>query len=125
MAKRYNTAHHAAYRAFWSANPDSTHGDRTMFADSECRRQGISRHAAVVELPAVDPTDLPNRLRDIAQQIEDGDYGDAHNLAWVIDCGDGRIEIGLLGRAATIGAELHLLLTTGALKIAHGCVRWE
>jgi hypothetical protein len=79
----------------------------------------------VIELPAKDPTEVPARLRDLADQIERGEHRDAHNLAWVIDCGNGDIRMGLLGRAATVGAELHLLLTAAALRIAHGVVRWE
>lgn len=76
----------------------------------------------LIELPVNDITDIPTRLRSFAEQIERGEFGDAHNLAWVIDCGAGKIEVGLLGRAATIGAECHLLLCAGALKIEQGCL---
>lgn len=79
----------------------------------------------VVELPVHDPTDIPARLRSLAAQIEAGEYGDAHNLAWVLDCGSGRIEMGLLGRAATIGAEAHLLFCVAAHKIECGCISTE
>jgi hypothetical protein len=124
-ARRYNAAHHDAYNAYWRDHPESNHGQRNDYAHEECKRQGITPRAAVVAIPAGNLADIPARLRAIADQIEAGDYGEAQKLAWVIDCGNGRIDVGLLGHASAIGPELHLLLTTGALTIAHGGVRWE
>jgi hypothetical protein len=55
--------------------------------------------------------DIPRALRTLADQIEFGDYGPTvHNVAWVMDAGDGDIKLGLMGRAAAPGAEAYLLL---------------
>lgn len=71
----------------------------------------------VVQLPRADIVDLPRGLRALADEIESGKYGDAHNLAWVIDCGDGRIEIGMLGNTAQPGAEAHYLYALAQRKL--------
>ena len=69
----------------------------------------------LVDPPSIaNVTDVSARLRDLADAIEEGNFGDAHTLAWVIDCGSGRCEVGFLGRAAGIaGSEAHLLLAIG------------
>lgn len=56
----------------------------------------------VVELPIADIGNVADRFRSLAAMIEEGHFGDAHNVAWVIDCGDGRCEVGYIGRAAGI-----------------------
>lgn len=71
----------------------------------------------LIELPVKDIADLARGLRAIADGIEAGDYDDAHNLAWVLDCGNGRIEMGMLGRAASPGAEGHLLFAIAQRKL--------
>ena len=71
----------------------------------------------VVELPTKDIGDIPRGLRAIADAIEAGEYGDAHNLAWVIDCGNYRIEIGMLGHAAMAGAEGAYLFALAHTKL--------
>lgn len=60
---------------------------------------------------------IPNALREIAQSIEDGDYDDAHNLAWVMDCGDGRVEIGLLGPSPSPATMAYFLLGLGKRRL--------
>lgn len=65
-------------------------------------------------------SDIPNALRKLAQQIEDGEFEDAHNLAWAIDCGHSRIEIGLMGKFPSPGAEAHLLFTLAQHRILDG-----
>lgn len=54
--------------------------------------------------------DVPFGLRRLADQIEAGDFGDSHNLVWVIDCGDSRLELGLLGASPESGPTAYLLL---------------
>jgi hypothetical protein len=76
----------------------------------------------VVSLPDRDATDVPKMLRHLAAQIERGDYDDAHNLAWVIDCGNGRVELGLMGRAASTGPEAHLLFAVAMHRIQQGAL---
>lgn len=61
--------------------------------------------------------DLPDALRALADDIEAGTFGDAHNLAWAIDCGDGRVEIGLMGPAPQPGATAYLLFGLAKRKI--------
>ena len=39
-------------------------------------------------------------LRKLADEIDKGDFDAAHNLIWCMDCGDGRVELGLLGQTA-------------------------
>ena len=56
-------------------------------------------------------------LRDLANSIENGLFGDVHNLVWVIDSGDSNISVGLAGWAGSPGAEALLLLACGQHKI--------
>ena len=72
----------------------------------------------IVEFPGGDLTNVAARLRDLADSIEEGAFGEAHSLAWVIDCGDGHCEVGFLGRGPGIaGADAHLLLAIGQRKL--------
>ena len=64
---------------------------------------------------------VAQELRDLADAVEQGAYGDAHNLAWVIDAGDSCISVCLMGNAAAPGAEANLLLAIGQHKILRGC----
>lgn len=74
----------------------------------------------IVELPIQDGVDIPLGLRELANAIEAGDYDDAHNVVWVIDCGNSRVELGLLGRSASRGAESHLLLAIAMRRLESG-----
>ena len=71
----------------------------------------------LLQFPKIDIADVPRGLREIADQIEAGDFGGAHNLAWVIDCGDGKVEVGMLGRAGEPGAVAHFLFSLGQQKL--------
>lgn len=72
----------------------------------------------IVELPTGNLADVASRLRDLADAIAEGHFGDAHTLAWVIDCGNGHTEVGFLGRTPGVaGAEAHLLLAIGQRKL--------
>lgn len=73
--------------------------------------------AVVVKLPDRDLTDVPKTLRALADAIERGEYGDAHNVAWVIDCGDSRVECGMAGAAPEPGATAHLLFAIAQRKL--------
>lgn len=74
----------------------------------------------LVELPVTYAANLPEKLRKLAEQIEAGDFGDAHTLAWVMDCGDSRIEIGLMGKSESPGIEAHFLYSLAAHKMMAG-----
>jgi hypothetical protein len=71
----------------------------------------------VIQFPDKDINDIPGTLRKLADQIEAGDYDDAHNLAWVIDCGDSRIEVGMMGKAPEPATLAHFLFALGQRKL--------
>lgn len=71
----------------------------------------------VVELPPSGVVSVPQGLRNLADSIEAGDFNDAHMLAYVIDCGGGLIEVGLLGRAVEPALMAHYLLACGQRKL--------
>lgn len=73
--------------------------------------------AKIVNFPEKHIADVPRMLRAIADQVDTGVFGDAHNLAWVIDCGDSRIEIGLCGAAAESGVTAYYLFGRGMRKL--------
>ena len=69
--------------------------------------------AELVQFPPQDVTKVAIALRNLADAIEQGQYGEAHNCAWVIDCGNKRIEVGLLGACPELSSSLHYLLSLG------------
>lgn len=71
-------------------------------------------------LPAV--LSLPEALRRLASQIENGEYGDAHNLAWTIDCGDSRIELGYLGKSPEPACSAHFLFALAMRRLELGAL---
>lgn len=64
--------------------------------------------------------DIPAALRVLADEIEAGDHGDAHALLWVVDAGDGLIDLGLLGRCADLGGTAMILACAAQKKIMSG-----
>jgi hypothetical protein len=73
------------------------------------------------EMPAIQ--NIPQALRKLAESIEAGEFADAHNLAWVIDCGNSRIECGLMGDSLSPGIEGHFLFVLAQQKIVQGCMK--
>ena len=73
--------------------------------------------AKVVNFPDHSVSDIPKMLRRIAEQIESGEFNDAHNLAWVIDCGNSQIEVGLCGAAAESGVTAYYLFGQAMRKL--------
>jgi len=63
---------------------------------------------------------IPEALRILADAIEAGEHGAAHTLLWVIDAGDGEIDIGLLGKAGETGITAHFLAAVAQRKIEGG-----
>lgn len=61
--------------------------------------------------------DIPKALRVLADEIEAGNHGDAHSLLWVIDAGDGGIDIGLLGKVVEPGFAAYFLAGAAQKKI--------
>lgn len=64
--------------------------------------------------------DIPASLRVLADEIEAGEHGASHTLLWVIDAGDGRINLGLMGRAAEAGVTAYFLAGLAQRKIERG-----
>lgn len=61
--------------------------------------------------------DIPDALRALADEIEEGTHGACFNLLWVIDAGDNRIELGLLGKTKDSGSHANLLADAAKRKI--------
>lgn len=64
--------------------------------------------------------DIPNALRALADEIEEGNHGAAHALLWVIDAGDGEIDLGLMGKAMEPGFAAYFLAGAAQQKIMGG-----
>jgi hypothetical protein len=64
--------------------------------------------------------DIPEALRVLADEIESGEHGASHTLLWVIDGGDGRIDLGLMGKCSDPGGTAHLLAAVAQRKIEAG-----
>lgn len=64
--------------------------------------------------------DIPEALRALADEIEAGEHGAAHTLLWVIDAGDGRVDMGLMGKAGEVGYTAHFLAAVAQRKIEAG-----
>ena len=71
----------------------------------------------LIQLPANDIRDVPRALRNLADDIERGEYGDSHNVGWVVDCGDARLEIGMAGAAAEAGITAYYLFGKAMRKL--------
>lgn len=76
--------------------------------------------AELVVLPERNIQDIPRALRTLAEEVEQGRLGDCHNIAWVVDCGGGHVECGLLGPAAEAGPTAYLLFGKGMRKLEAG-----
>ncbi len=76
--------------------------------------------AALLKFPDRDIRDVGRALRALADWIDGGECGEAHNVAWVIDCGDGRIDLGMAGAAAEPGITCHYLLALGMRRLEAG-----
>lgn len=64
--------------------------------------------------------DIPAALRILADNIEAGEHGEAHTLLWIIDAGDGQINLGLMGKAGEAGLTAHFLASAAQKRILNG-----
>lgn len=65
--------------------------------------------------------DIPNALRTLADEIESGQMGGAaHALLWVVDAGDGDIEMGVMGKVSDAGFAAYFLAGAAQQKIMKG-----
>lgn len=71
----------------------------------------------VVEFPVNHLQDISAQLRQLADEIEAGDYGQVNQLAYVADCGADNIQVGLMGQSTSAGAEAYLLFGVGQKKV--------
>lgn len=72
----------------------------------------------VVQIPCTTMQDIPGMLRNLANDIESGELGNVSQVVYVLDAGEGAVDVGLLGTAAAaVGAEAYLLLAAGQKHI--------
>lgn len=71
----------------------------------------------VISFPERNLADVPASLRRMADAIDQGKYGDVNNIAWVIDCGDSEIRLGLFGAAPEPAMTAYYLLGVGMRKL--------
>lgn len=71
----------------------------------------------LVEFPGNTVASVPEMLRNLANDIESGEMGEARQLVYVLDTGSGVVDVGLLGMSASMGAEAYLLLACGQKHI--------
>lgn len=71
----------------------------------------------VVQFPELSMKSVPEGLRSLANSIEAGEFGDAHNLAWVIDEGNLVISVGLLGKCQEPAPTAYFLYGLAMRKI--------
>ena len=74
----------------------------------------------VVEFPGNTVANVPEMLRNLANDIESGELGNVSQVVYVLDAGEGAVDVGLLGTAAAVGAEAYLLLAAGQKHILGG-----
>jgi len=71
----------------------------------------------VVQIPCTTVQDIPGMLRNLANDIESGELGNVSQVVYVLDAGEGVVDVGLLGMSASMGAEAYLLLACGQKHI--------
>ncbi len=71
----------------------------------------------VVQIPCTTMHDIPGMLRNLANDIESGELGNISQVVYVLDAGEGAVDVGLLGMSASMGAEAYLLLACGQKHI--------
>lgn len=75
--------------------------------------------AEVLKLPDRNVLDVPRALRALADQIERGDIP-CHTVAFVIDCGSGKVEVGILGPVPEVRPAAHLMFALGMRALENG-----
>ena len=72
----------------------------------------------VVQFPPCNAVqNVPEALRSLAASIEAGEFGDAHNIAYVVDCGEQELGLGLLGPAPDSGTTAYYLFGRAMRKL--------
>lgn len=71
----------------------------------------------IIAFPARIGDDIPSQLRDLADRVESGEFGTVHSVTWVADCGDFRVEVGLVGNSPLPGPVAVQMLMMGVMKL--------
>jgi len=75
----------------------------------------------VVNFPGASCVDVVAGLRALADTLEaEGEH--VHNAAYVMDKGDGNVQVGLLGQAPHPATTCHFLLAVGQHKMVKGAL---
>lgn len=74
----------------------------------------------LIEFPKANVRDIESGLHNLISDIGAGKYGAAHNVIWIIDCGNGKVEFGMLGDAGEPGPVAHLLMSLAQYKLISG-----
>lgn len=74
----------------------------------------------VVQIPCTAMHDIPGMLRNLANDIESGELGAVSQLVYVLDVGEGAVDVGLMGQSHSPGTEAYFLLACGQKKIMGG-----
>jgi hypothetical protein len=67
--------------------------------------------------PITNLADSAAMLRNLADRIDSGLYGEVHNVAWVISCGEGEIAVGMTGQAGEASAVSYYLFGLAQRKL--------
>lgn len=67
-----------------------------------------------------DVQDIPRALRALADEVEQGKFPVCHNIAWVMDLGDGAVACGLMGGCAEAGPTGYLLFGKAMRSLEEG-----
>ena len=65
----------------------------------------------IINLPVSDVRDIERGLKQLMSDIGEGKYGTVHNVVWIADRGNGKVEFGLLGYSGEPGLTAHLLMS--------------
>lgn len=73
----------------------------------------------VVEFTGASVVTIADGLRALADALE-AEGAVVHNVAYVVDKGDGNVDVGLLGQAPHPATTCHFLLAVGQAKMIQG-----
>lgn len=72
----------------------------------------------VVELPKASHLNIPEQLRELAKEIEDGEYGEVHHLVWITSNEDqARFDVGLCGKSSESKAVAHFIMSLAQRRL--------
>lgn len=75
--------------------------------------------AELLKFPERNVQDIPSALRVLADQVERGEIP-CHTISFVIDCGGGKVEVGVLGPVAEVRPAAHFMFALGMRAMETG-----